>query len=245
VLEHLERADAEAAIANICRVTETVLFSSTPSDFTEPTHVNVCPPIVWIDLFAAQGFGPDLLTDGTFLTPHTMIFRKGNSCDSTFLQTYALINRYRTLSSERLEALAAERHKAYLANEAQKQAEAQRAAELQSVREAQGRAEAEVARLAEAHAATEARFRAEIEASREALRQAEDKLSLQAQVGAEALAKSAADTVRYETHVREFGALLDGMQRSHSWRLTRPLRLAVISLRDALHRLKRPPTVRP
>jgi SAM-dependent methyltransferase len=46
VLEHLERADAEAAIANLCSVTQTVLFSSTPSDFSELTHVNVCPPIV-------------------------------------------------------------------------------------------------------------------------------------------------------------------------------------------------------
>jgi hypothetical protein len=245
VLEHLERADAEAAIANICKVTQTVLFSSTPSDFTEPTHVNVCPPIVWIELFAARGFGPDLLVDGTFLTPHTMIFRKGNPCDSTFLQTYALINRLRTLCAERFAALDLERKNANLAREAQQQSQAHHEAELQSARAAQRQAEAEVARLAEAHAATEARFDVEIQASREALRQAEDKLSLQAQVGAEALAKSAADTVRYETLVRELGALIDSMQRSHSWRLTRPLRLAVISLRDALNQLRRPPAVRP
>ncbi len=64
--EHLERADAEAAIANSWSVTRTVLFSSTPSDFSEPTHVNVCPPIAWIELLAAQGFGPTCSPTGRF-----------------------------------------------------------------------------------------------------------------------------------------------------------------------------------
>jgi hypothetical protein len=74
VLEHMEIGEAQQAIEQLWAVTDTVIFSSTPSDFAEATHVNVCPPIVWLDLFAAHGFGPDFSADGSFLTAHTTIF---------------------------------------------------------------------------------------------------------------------------------------------------------------------------
>src|SRR6476620_2014570 len=41
VLEHMPENEAEKAIRNLCGATDTILFSSTPSDFSEPTHVNV------------------------------------------------------------------------------------------------------------------------------------------------------------------------------------------------------------
>jgi fused signal recognition particle receptor len=173
-----------------------------------------------------------------------MIFRKGSPCDSTSLQTYALINRLRTLCAERFEALDLERKKVRRVGEAQHQVQAQHDAELQAAREAQRQAEAEIARLAEAQSATQARLLAEVEASREARRQADEQLRLEAHVAGAALVKAAADTARYETQVRELAALIDGIQRSHSWRLTRPLRLAAISLRDTFGRLRQPPASR-
>ena len=127
-------------------------FHRRPRISAEPTHVNVCPPIVWIELFAAQGFGPDLLADGTFLTPHTMIFRKGYPCDPTSLRTYALISRYRIMSAERFEALDAERKNAALAKAAYEQGEAQHAAEIDAVREALRDVETRAAQATQAHA---------------------------------------------------------------------------------------------
>ena len=44
VLEHMPAQDAEAAIANFCRHPVDVLFSSSPLDYGETTHVNVRPP---------------------------------------------------------------------------------------------------------------------------------------------------------------------------------------------------------
>jgi 2-polyprenyl-3-methyl-5-hydroxy-6-metoxy-1,4-benzoquinol methylase len=38
VLEHLPPEEAEKAIASITAASDTILFSSTPSDLTEPTH---------------------------------------------------------------------------------------------------------------------------------------------------------------------------------------------------------------
>src|ERR1700733_13012579 len=59
VLEHLPRSMASAAVANLCRHADTILFSSTPDDFEEPTHLNVESASYWAQLFAAHGFTRD------------------------------------------------------------------------------------------------------------------------------------------------------------------------------------------
>ncbi|MDP8983205.1 MAG: methyltransferase domain-containing protein, partial [Acidobacteriota bacterium] len=76
VLEHLTEEQARAAILNMSRATDTILFSSTPSDFDEPTHVNVKPEAWWLELFAEVHFVPDRSYDARFLTPHAMLLRQ-------------------------------------------------------------------------------------------------------------------------------------------------------------------------
>lgn len=76
VLEHLPEDAARDAVANLCRAGDAILFSSTPDDFDEPTHVNVNDPIYWLRLFADNNFAPDLTFDAGFLTPHASLFRR-------------------------------------------------------------------------------------------------------------------------------------------------------------------------
>ena len=76
VLEHLAADDAAAALANMCRHSEDILFSSSPRDFAEQTHVNVRPPEDWAELFARQGFLRDLDFDASFITPWAARFRR-------------------------------------------------------------------------------------------------------------------------------------------------------------------------
>lgn len=76
VLEHMPPADAEAAIANVCRHTDDVLFSSSPLDFRETTHVNVRPPEYWAEQFARHGFVRDVDFDASFITPWAARFRR-------------------------------------------------------------------------------------------------------------------------------------------------------------------------
>jgi hypothetical protein len=76
VLEHVPAPVGEAAIANFCRHTDDVLFSSTPGDYREPTHVNVRPAEYWAELFAEQGFFRDVDFDAAFLTPWAVRFRR-------------------------------------------------------------------------------------------------------------------------------------------------------------------------
>jgi GT2 family glycosyltransferase/SAM-dependent methyltransferase len=77
VLEHLDEADGRRAIANIGRSAGDVLFSSTPDDFTEPTHVNVRPRSWWIERFAEHGLMLDVAFDAGFVSAHAMRFRAG------------------------------------------------------------------------------------------------------------------------------------------------------------------------
>jgi hypothetical protein len=76
VLEHMPAREAEAAIANFCRHTDDVIFSSTPSDYKEPTHVNVHPPEHWAVEFARHGFYRDVDFDASHITPWATRFRR-------------------------------------------------------------------------------------------------------------------------------------------------------------------------
>jgi hypothetical protein len=76
VVEHMPKAEAEKAIEDICRYTDDVLFSSTPFDYKEVTHLNVQPPEYWAELFAHQGFFRDLDFDASFITPWAVRFRR-------------------------------------------------------------------------------------------------------------------------------------------------------------------------
>lgn len=76
VLEHMPPAEAERAVANFCAHTDDVLFSSSPLDYKEATHLNVQPPEHWAYLFAQQGFYRDVDFDAGFITPWAVRFRR-------------------------------------------------------------------------------------------------------------------------------------------------------------------------
>ena len=75
VLEHMTEDEGRRAIANIAESAGDVLFSSTPDDFTEPTHVNVRPRSWWVDRFAEHGLALDPDYDAGFVAPHALRFR--------------------------------------------------------------------------------------------------------------------------------------------------------------------------
>jgi hypothetical protein len=88
VLEHLPKAEAEKAITNFCEHSEDVLFSSTPVDYKEATHVNVQPPEYWGELFARRGFFRDVDFDATFITAWAARFRKSTEPVPRLVRAY-------------------------------------------------------------------------------------------------------------------------------------------------------------
>lgn len=86
VVEHMKTAEASKAIKNICEHTDTVLFSSSPTDYSEATHINVQASEYWVREFSFHGFYRDLDFDAGFVASWAMLFRKRqiNLPDLTF-----------------------------------------------------------------------------------------------------------------------------------------------------------------
>ena len=79
VLEHMSPADAQAAIDNMCEASERVLFSSSPGDFDEPTHVNTHPTAAWAAWFAERGFFRRTDVNLEFLSAWAVLLRTRRS----------------------------------------------------------------------------------------------------------------------------------------------------------------------
>lgn len=78
VLEHMNERDALGAITVLAVATDTILFSSSPSDFDDPTHINVRPIRYWIEQFENAGFVLDQNFDASFVCSHAMLFRRSD-----------------------------------------------------------------------------------------------------------------------------------------------------------------------
>jgi O-antigen biosynthesis protein len=108
VVEHIPDAEALKAIANMTASTSTILFSSSPTDLTEPTHINVKPPIYWLMRFAEHGFAPDVLLDAGFLSPQAFVLRKSDEpINIRELQSFAQNIRLRMALIDREQRLGA------------------------------------------------------------------------------------------------------------------------------------------
>jgi glycosyltransferase involved in cell wall biosynthesis/SAM-dependent methyltransferase len=79
VLEHMSEEKASLAVARMAVVTNRIVFSSSPTDLTEPTHVNVKPPIYWMRQFSAQGFAPVGGLNLPSLAPYTLVLERSEA----------------------------------------------------------------------------------------------------------------------------------------------------------------------
>jgi 2-polyprenyl-3-methyl-5-hydroxy-6-metoxy-1,4-benzoquinol methylase len=117
VVEHMPADEADRALANFCAHADDVLFSSSPNDHREPTHVNVRPVEDWAERFAKHGFVRDVDFDAGFISPWALRLRK----------TTAPIHRIVREYERRLARLEHERHdmRAFTAEAQNKQAAAE------------------------------------------------------------------------------------------------------------------------
>jgi SAM-dependent methyltransferase len=88
VVEHMWADDARAAIANLCAASDRVLFSSSPSDYAEPTHVNVQPPENWSAEFAEHGFFRDLDHDASYIAPWSVLYERRSADPRDLVRNY-------------------------------------------------------------------------------------------------------------------------------------------------------------
>lgn len=88
VLEHLPPDAGEAAIANLCAVTDRVVFCSTPGHYADTTHLNVQPIEWWAERFASHGFlrNPDLNVG--FIVPWAVVFDRAPGSRRELVRRY-------------------------------------------------------------------------------------------------------------------------------------------------------------
>jgi SAM-dependent methyltransferase len=101
VLEHLPAAAGAAAIANFCRHTDDVLFSSTPQHYRDATRLNVQPAEYWAELFAEHGLYRDVEFDASFISPWAARYRRSRDGFPRIVRQYE--RGYAQLSLERNE----------------------------------------------------------------------------------------------------------------------------------------------
>jgi len=87
-LEHMDPDAAQQAIDVMTGATDTILFSSTPRDFDEATHINVHPTAQWAAWFAERGFyrRPDV--DATFLAPWALFLERREHTPRSLVHLY-------------------------------------------------------------------------------------------------------------------------------------------------------------
>lgn len=96
VLEHLYADDGKKAIEKLCTYSDTIIFTSTPYDLNNKTHVNVQQREYWVEIFARNSFYRDLIQKVDFICPHAMLFKKDNDT-ARVLFRYELANRVEEL----------------------------------------------------------------------------------------------------------------------------------------------------
>jgi trans-aconitate methyltransferase len=88
VLEHMAPAEAQRAIDSITGATDRVLFSSSPADHDEPTHVNTRPTAQWAAWFAERGFFRRTDVDLSSISPWAVLFERSDLTLHTLVQRY-------------------------------------------------------------------------------------------------------------------------------------------------------------
>ena len=82
VLEHLFADDGVKAIRNLCALSDKFLFSSTPDDISEITHVNVNPQEYWARAFADNNYYIDYEYVPNYISPQAVFYKRGSDFPS-------------------------------------------------------------------------------------------------------------------------------------------------------------------
>lgn len=88
VMEHLAPEDFTVAINNMCNATDTIIFSSTPFDYSEESHYSINTPAFWVEKFAYNGFYHDVNYDCSYIAVQTMLFRRAEKSKVDLVRAY-------------------------------------------------------------------------------------------------------------------------------------------------------------
>ncbi len=88
VLEHMEASQALDAMDAMCAATDRIVFSSSPLDLAEPTHINVHETHQWVAWFADRGFYRRTDVDLGFITPWAVMLERATLSQREVVDRY-------------------------------------------------------------------------------------------------------------------------------------------------------------
>ena len=88
VIEHMPPELTDRVLDNLCAASDRILFSSTPFDYAEPTHVNVRPPEDWASLFARRGFIRDVDADFSVASTWAVLYERSSVAVPEVVRSY-------------------------------------------------------------------------------------------------------------------------------------------------------------
>ncbi len=196
VLEHIPEAECRLVLRNLTAVTDKILFSSTSTELSTPTHVNVRPIISWLQMFAEYSFAPALGFDAGFVAPHAMLLeRVAQVPPREVLVLFADLIRYKLTLTDRHNRLA------HLDNEVQR---------LQRELDQATQQNAALREEAAQHAQEFERIRREHEVETAGLRQQASGIQAQLQQANAGLEKQISET---RSQLQETSATLENTRR--------------------------------
>lgn len=101
VLEHLFPEDGSKAIKNLCKYSDTIIFTSTPNDIEDMTHLNVQQSEYWCKEFAKNMFFKDHVQPVNFICDWAMLFRKKENFPNVIFD-YEMYDRIEKIKCEKL-----------------------------------------------------------------------------------------------------------------------------------------------
>ncbi len=88
VLEHMGASEALDAMDAMCASTDRIVFSSSPLDLAEPTHINVHETHEWAAWFADRGFYRRTDVELGFITPWAVLFERSTLTSREVVDRY-------------------------------------------------------------------------------------------------------------------------------------------------------------
>ena len=101
VAEHLSEEAADAFIGRLCELGDYVIFSSTPYDLEDPTHINVQQAEYWCKRFAKHGYFRSMEQEFGKPTQWTMCFMAKNPSPLSIVEDYERHIRISALQSKK------------------------------------------------------------------------------------------------------------------------------------------------
>lgn len=88
VMEHLKPEEYNKAIENMCKATDTILFSSTPFDYNEESHYSINNSGYWSRIFAYNGFFHDVDYDASYVAVQAKVYRRKSISMAELVYSY-------------------------------------------------------------------------------------------------------------------------------------------------------------